>query len=58
MELTISQLIAEGARTLGAAGIQEPRREAALLVTRALGRDRTFVIAHGEEEAAPETVDH
>lgn len=44
----LNSLIAEGARKLFDSGIPEPRREAASLLAFAIGKDRTFIIAHPE----------
>lgn len=46
----ISDLLSEAAEALQRAGIDEPRREAASLLQLAIGRDRTFIIAHPEFE--------
>lgn len=45
-----SQILAEAANRLEHSGVAEPRREAASLLAFALGRDRTFLIAHPEYE--------
>jgi release factor glutamine methyltransferase len=44
------EAIIEAAGRLAAAGIEEPRREAAALLAHVLGRDRTFLFAHPEYE--------
>lgn len=49
MSVTIKSAISEGAATLKPAGIEQPRHEAVLLLMHALGRDRTFLLAHSEE---------
>ena len=50
MPTSIRSAITEGARTLDAAGVNEARKEAASLMSCALETDRTFVIAHAEDE--------
>lgn len=50
MSNSIRSAITEGARALDAAGVNEARKEAASLMGYALGSDRTFVIAHAEDE--------
>ena len=52
MNSSIHDLLAEGARALAAAGITEPRRDAALLLGEVLNRDRSFMIAHPEHSVA------
>lgn len=46
----IKQLLIDATERLTAAGIADPRREASSLLAHALGRDRTFQIAHPEYE--------
>lgn len=53
-ELTIGRALAEAARRLRAAGVAEPRREAASLLAHALGRDRTFLLTHAEAQISGE----
>ena len=50
MPTSIRSAITEGARALDAAGVNEARKEAASLMSFALKTDRTFVIAHAEDE--------
>jgi release factor glutamine methyltransferase len=50
MSNSIRSAITEGARALDAAGVNEARKEAASLMSYALESDRTFVIAHAEDE--------
>ena len=50
MKISIGKAIAEGAQVLGAAGISEPRMEAGSLLSHVLGRDRTFIISHVEDQ--------
>ena len=52
MNSSIHDLLAEGTRALAAAGITEPRRDAALLLGEVLNRDRSFMIAHPEHSVA------
>jgi release factor glutamine methyltransferase len=49
---TIRESLQLGADRLGAAGVADPKREAGSLLALALGRDRTFLIAHPEEAVA------
>lgn len=53
---TIAAALAGAAHELRAAAVAEPRMEAGSLLAHALGRDRTYIITHGEdaldEEAA------
>jgi len=44
----LASLIESGAEELAKAGIREPRREASALLEAAIGRDRTFLVAHPE----------
>ncbi|MBK8813370.1 MAG: peptide chain release factor N(5)-glutamine methyltransferase [Acidobacteria bacterium] len=44
----VSQILIDATAALELAGIAEPRREASSLLVFALGRDRTFLIAHPE----------
>ncbi len=44
----IDELLAEAAKKLADAGVEEPRREAASLMATAIGRDAVFLIAHPE----------
>lgn len=46
----VSEILREAAEILGAGGVSEARREAASLLAFALGRDKTFLIAHSEDE--------
>ena len=46
---TIAEAINEAASVLRAAGVSEARREAGSLLEHATGRDRTFLITHGDE---------
>lgn len=46
----IDELLANAAARLGENGVDEPRRNASSLMSFAIGRDRTFLIAHPEFE--------
>ncbi len=46
----IAENIAVAAQILQESGITQPRREAASLLTFALGKDQTFLVAHSEYE--------
>ncbi len=50
----IDELLAGAAKTLADAGVEEPRREAALLMASAIARDAVFLIAHPEYHLADE----
>jgi release factor glutamine methyltransferase len=52
--LTIAEGLSEAAGSLRAAGIAEPRREAATLLMHALARDRAFLFAHDDERLGDE----
>ena len=47
--LSIGSAVLEGAQRLSEGAVAEPRREAGSLLAHALGRDRSFVIAHAED---------
>lgn len=49
MTNTISQTLLEGTQILAKAGVPDARREATTLLAHLFNRDRTFLIAHGEE---------
>lgn len=49
MTNTISQTLLEGTQILAKAGVPDARREATILLAHLFNRDRTFLIAHGEE---------
>jgi len=49
MNISISNAILEGAQVLRAAGVTEARRESGSLLAHTIGRDRTFVVTHGDE---------
>jgi release factor glutamine methyltransferase len=46
----IAEILRESAEMLGENAVAEPRREAASLLAFALGRDKTFLVAHSEYE--------
>lgn len=48
-ELTIAGALREASETLRASGVEEPRREAASLLSHALSRDKTFLVTHSDE---------
>jgi release factor glutamine methyltransferase len=52
--VSIAEATLEATRSLRRAGVPESRREAASLLAHALGRDRTFLITHAEEEVPEE----
>jgi release factor glutamine methyltransferase len=54
--ISIAEATLEATRSLRRSGLPEARREAASLLAHALGRDRTFLITHAEEEVPGETL--
>lgn len=50
MTITIADAIREGAQIFHEAGLAEARREAGGLLQHVIGRDRTFVLAHPEQQ--------
>lgn len=48
--MTIAECLRIGTEKLAAASVAQPAREAASLLMNATGRDRTFLVAHGEYE--------
>ena len=48
MSLTIAEAVREAAEALGAAGVEEARREAGSLAGFVTGRDRTFLLTHDD----------
>lgn len=51
---TVRNLLAEGARKLASAGIEDARRDARLLLAHVLGMDQTSIIAGDSEAVDPE----
>ena len=50
MKWTIAEILKEAASELDNAGVPEARREAGSLLSFVLGKDRTFLISHAEDE--------
>ena len=50
MKWTIAEILKEAASELNNAGVPEARREAGSLLSFILGKDRTFLISHAEDE--------
>ena len=50
MKWTIAEILKEAASELNNAGVPEGRREAGSLLSFILGKDRTFLISHAEDE--------
>jgi release factor glutamine methyltransferase len=50
MSVSIAEALRQASRELDHAGVAEARREAGSLLSFVLGRDRTFLIAHADEE--------
>jgi protein-(glutamine-N5) methyltransferase, release factor-specific len=55
-EVNIAGALKEAAEVLRAAGVEEARREAALLFGDVSGRDRAYLFAHDDEGVADETL--
>src|ERR1043166_227818 len=56
MSISISTALNEAAETLRAHGNNEARIDAALLLCHTIDRDRTFLIAHSNDQVLPEQV--
>ena len=54
MTISISEAIREAAEIFNDAGLPEARREAGGLLQHVLGRDRTFILAHPEQQLSRE----
>jgi release factor glutamine methyltransferase len=54
MKASIAQALREGAAVLQNAGVPEARRDAGSLLAFLLAKDRTFLIAHGEDPVSEE----
>ncbi|HEU4508604.1 MAG TPA: peptide chain release factor N(5)-glutamine methyltransferase [Pyrinomonadaceae bacterium] len=54
MKASISQVLREAAAVLDNAGVPDARREAGSLLQFVLGKDRTFLIAHAEDQVSEE----
>ena len=50
MKWTIAEILKEAASELASAGVPEARREAGSLLSFILGKDRTFLISHADDE--------
>jgi release factor glutamine methyltransferase len=57
MATSIAQAILQGANKLRKAGVPEERREAGSLLIQVLGRDRTYILAHAEDQLTDEQVE-
>lgn len=51
--MKLDEAFAQSTERLRRAGIAEPHRDAALLIQYAIGRDKTFLIAHPDHELSP-----
>src|SRR5688572_11553444 len=49
MSVSIAEALRQASRALDHAGVAEARREAGLLLSHVIGRDRTFLISHAED---------
>jgi len=56
MTWTIAEVLREAAAELDRGGVPEARREAGSLLSFILGKDRTFLISHAEDEADEDSV--
>ncbi len=56
--MRVSDVLAESERVLSEKGVAQPGREAASLLAFALGRDRTFLIAHPEYELTDSEINY
>jgi release factor glutamine methyltransferase len=54
--LTVARALAEAAEVLRAGGVDEPRREAATLLSMTTGRDRAYLIAHDDDPLPAEVL--
>ena len=52
MTISIAEAILQGSLQLRKAGVPEARREAGSLVAQVLGRDRSFILTHAEDQIA------
>ena len=57
MIVSIRSALADGARTLAANGVTEPRLEASSLLGHATSRDRAFIITHADDALTPEELE-
>jgi release factor glutamine methyltransferase len=57
MAKSIAEALREASRRLSTAGVPEARREAGSLLARILGKDRTFLIAHAEDQVDAAALD-
>ncbi|HEV8431003.1 MAG TPA: peptide chain release factor N(5)-glutamine methyltransferase [Pyrinomonadaceae bacterium] len=57
MNLSIAEVLRETVRVLENAGVPEARREAGSLLSFILGRDRTFLISHAEDQVDDNSLD-
>lgn len=54
MTNSIAEMILQGAHKLRQAGVPEARREAGSLAAHVLGRDRSFILSHAEDQVSEE----
>ena len=57
MSRSISQVMLDATRMLNDAGVPNARREAGSLLAFVLGKDRTFIISHAEEQLSDDAFD-
>src|SRR5688572_18149790 len=53
--ISIAEALTKGAHVLNGAGVPEARREAASLLSFILGKDRTFLISHAEDQLSQDS---
>ena len=56
MTRSIAEVLREASQQLSTAGVPEARREAGSLLSRVLGKDRTFLISHAEDQLDEEAL--
>lgn len=54
MSVSIAEALRQASRALDQAGVAEARREAGSLLSHVIGRDRTFLISHAEDQVSEE----
>lgn len=57
MKSSIAEVLREAAQILEAGGVPEARREAGSLLSFILGRDRTFLVSHAEDQVDDNSLD-
>ena len=57
MSISIAEALRQASRALDQAGVAEARREAGSLLSHVIGRDRTFLISHAEDQLADDDLE-